>query len=66
MGQLTREFVENIVKRADEGKHSPLTVWEEKQLALAWLERHDRMLSDYMDRNAGATNPRFLRPSNEE
>lgn len=40
MGQITRAFAESIVKSADDLKHFPLTCHEQKQLAVAWLERH--------------------------
>lgn len=43
MGQLNKDFVENIVKRGDKGQHSPLTVWEQQQLAYAWLSLHGHM-----------------------
>ncbi|MDE3038754.1 MAG: hypothetical protein KGJ21_09945 [Pseudomonadota bacterium] len=41
MGQITVDFCDHILNNSDAGKHSPLTVWEEKQLALAWLEREE-------------------------
>lgn len=39
MGQITEDFVQRMLKRAAAGVHSSLTVWEESQLAHAWLER---------------------------
>jgi hypothetical protein len=49
MGQITKDFAERMLERADAGKHSPLTVWEEKQLAYAWLEL--RALREWLDSN---------------
>lgn len=40
MGQINKEFAENIFRRAANNQHSPLTVWEQKQLAYAWLRLH--------------------------
>lgn len=40
MSQVTKDFVEIMLKHADKLEHSPLTVNEEKQLALAWLDRN--------------------------
>jgi hypothetical protein len=37
MGQVNKEFAESIINTSELGKHAPLTVWEQKQLALAWL-----------------------------
>lgn len=42
MGQLTEGFVRGMLartdpNRSDHGQHQPLTVWEEHQLAHAWL-----------------------------
>lgn len=39
MGQITQEFVEQMFRDCDHGKHPPLTVWEAEQLARAWIER---------------------------
>jgi hypothetical protein len=39
MGQITKDFAELMVKAAEAGHHTPLTAWEQKQFALAWLER---------------------------
>lgn len=41
MGQITVDFCNQIIKNSGAGEHSPLTIWEEKQLALAWLEREE-------------------------
>ena len=37
MGQVTKNFAERIIANSKAGNHSPLTVWEEQQLAHAWL-----------------------------
>jgi hypothetical protein len=41
MGQLTKEFVEGMIKRTDPDggirQHQQLTVWEEHQFAARWL-----------------------------
>lgn len=37
MGQLTREFVGQMLTHCARKEHPPLTVWEAEQLARAWL-----------------------------
>lgn len=51
MSQITTAFAEIMLATAEDGRHTPLTIWEEKQLALAWLER-ERMRS--LDAQPGA------------
>ena len=42
MGQITKDFAELMVKAAESGHHTPLTPWEQKQFALAWLDRESK------------------------
>lgn len=37
MGQITEAFAKSMLKHSQAGEHSPLTVWEEEQLARAFL-----------------------------
>ena len=46
MGQLTREFVGQMLTHCARQEHPPLTVWEAKQLARAWLDRERRIAMD--------------------
>ncbi len=39
MGQLTQSFVDLALAACSEGRHPPLTIWETRQLLLAWSER---------------------------
>jgi hypothetical protein len=39
VSQITKEFCEQMLSHAANMRHSPLTIWEEEQLARAWLER---------------------------
>ncbi len=39
MGQITRDFVEQMLTHCERKEHPPLTVWEAAQLAQAWLDR---------------------------
>lgn len=38
MSQITEDFARTMLGNAQRKEHSPLTVWEEEQLARAWLE----------------------------
>jgi hypothetical protein len=38
MGQLTEGFVLLMLTHGEHGEHTALTVWEEQQLARAWLQ----------------------------
>lgn len=40
MGQLNKDFVESMLKLTEDGKLAPITVWEMRQLADAWLALH--------------------------
>lgn len=40
MAQITEDFAEKMLKAAQEGRHTPLTCWEEAQLAWTWLKAH--------------------------
>ena len=62
MGQLTREFVLDMLAKTDPDghcKHYPLTVWEEHQLAHAWLQR-DEMQEQLRELEADARRYRYL------
>ena len=37
MGQITKDFAELMIEAAEKGHHTPLTAWEQKQFAQAWL-----------------------------
>lgn len=37
MGQITEHFARSMLAHCDRGEHPPLTVWEAKQLLVAWL-----------------------------
>lgn len=37
MGQITKAFAELMIEAAEKGHHTPLTAWEQKQFAQAWL-----------------------------
>jgi hypothetical protein len=39
MGQITEQFAADMLGRAERGLHPQFTVWEAKQLLLAWQER---------------------------
>lgn len=43
MAQITKDLCESILRangKDAKGKHYPLTVWEQTQLASAWLRSH--------------------------
>lgn len=40
MGQITKEFAENLLSRIKDGRHIDTTLWEEEQLVRAWLKVH--------------------------
>lgn len=44
MGQITEAFVAQMLADCTAGRHPPLTIWEARQLALAWADR-ERMRS---------------------
>lgn len=48
MSQITESSALQMLRHADANEHSPLTVWEEKQLALTWLA-HDKAISNARD-----------------
>lgn len=39
MAEVTKATVEMMLRNYDNHEHSPLTIWEERQLAQAWLDR---------------------------
>lgn len=39
MGQITEQFAADMLDRAERGLHPQFTVWEAKQLLMAWQER---------------------------
>ncbi len=39
MAQITEQFAADMLGRAERGLHPQFTVWEAKQLLLAWQER---------------------------
>lgn len=40
MGQLTKEFVTQILRDAEMNERTPLTIWEIKQFCRCWLQWH--------------------------
>lgn len=61
MGQITKDFAERMIVQADKGKHSPLTVHEERQLAIAWLCLHGHMTWEGMPEEFAARIHEFKR-----
>lgn len=39
MGQLTQEFVKQMLVHCERKERPPLTLWETEQLLRAWLDR---------------------------
>lgn len=56
MGQLTKEFVTQILRDAEMNERTPLTIWEIKQLCRCWLQWH----STWHDFKGGELPPHLL------
>lgn len=37
MGHITEDFARRMIENGSQGRHTPLTCWEEVQLAYSWM-----------------------------